>query len=290
MKELPSTLLRLSSGGSAVLLPLVYVISLYCIPVRIRELPRDDPTHIWHRFFAIAIVSLISPAPLWLLLSRVNEAGGVDASLWELMGVAPACNAPLAVLLSPVFLVATLFAGPLSAYFFSLRLGDIACLGAPSLVTLRALVVAPISEEVVFRAAMVPLLVGAGASHARAVLACAALFSLSHAHHYFEYVKRGWAPSAAARAIGFQLLFTGAFAALAAHAFLRSGALWGVVASHALANALGPPDARFWLDKSHGAHWARGAVAAAYACGIGAFFFMLASGAWLARGGRCAIY
>jgi membrane protease YdiL (CAAX protease family) len=233
---------------------------------------------------------MISPVPLWLLLHRVKEADGIDASLLELLGVAPACNAPMAVSLSPVLLVAALFAGPLSAYFFSLRLGDVASIGVPSLVTLRALVIAPISEEVVFRAAMVPLLVGAGASHAGVVLACAALFSLSHAHHYNEYVKRGWAPSAAARAIGFQLVFTGAFAALAAHAFLASGALWGVVASHALANALGPPDARFWRDKGHGAHWARGAVAAAYAGGIGGFLWLLATGAWLVRGGRCAIF
>ena len=284
---------RILCGATAILLPLSYVISLYLIPARIRALPRDDPIHIFWRIGAVAAVTLLSPFAVFFLAPHDGPP------LFDLLGMAPHCISPL-LGFGPVILVAVLFAGPIvtaAASIIAQPPGDVLrtmYFYRPSVTTFRALVVAPVSEEVVFRAAALPLLVAAGASHSGALFASAALFSVAHVHHYLDHKAQGLAHNVAVRIVAVQLTFTGAFALLSAHAFLKSGSLVGIIVAHTLANAMGPPDVSFWVSVRHPGHWARGLIAVAYVLGIFGFFWLLLTDNWLGlphhRGGRkCAL-
>jgi membrane protease YdiL (CAAX protease family) len=254
-------------------------------------------------------LSLAALAPVAGLLSLRPAA----QSAAQQLGLAPSCYAAALPAVAPLLLVAVLFAGPL----LQAALGALAACCAqqrrgsargappqegwldaalpqlaalPPLRLARALVAAPVLEEWVFRACAAPLWRAAGASHAAAVAAAAACFGAVHAHHYWELLRSGTPPAAAARAVALQVAYTAAFAAIAAHAFQRTGSLAGVVAAHALANALGLPSLG-WLSAGHPLHAARGALGAAYAGGIAGFAWLLAGGApALWAGAACALY
>jgi prenyl protein peptidase len=280
LTSLSPTFHRISCGVTAILLPLSYVISLYLIPTRIRSLPRDDPLHILWRIGAVAAVTLLSPLAVFFLAPLDGPP------LFDLLGMAPHCISPL-LGLGPVVLVAVLFAGPIATAIASLIAQPPPAVVRsifdyrPSVTTFRALVVAPVSEEVVFRAAALPLIIAAGATHSGALFASAVLFAVAHAHHYLDHKAQGLSHNAAVRIVAVQLTFTGAFALLTAHAFLRSGSLPGIIVAHALANAMGPPDVNFWASVRHPAHWARGTIAVAYITGIFGFIWLLITDNWL---------
>ena len=278
----PTAPLRWSAGAASVFLPFIFVASLYVIPSRVRALPRDDPSHVVARFAALGAVSLLAPVPLLALL---RTGGGGGPSAWATLGVGVDCNGILA--LAPVALTATLFLGPIVEFAVT----SCACVAAHTaqhpLIIARNLAVAPIAEEWVFRASLLPLLILAGASHGGALLCAAVLFGAAHAHHYADYRKRGFSPRSAAAAIAGVLVFTSAFALITAHAFLRTGSIVGVVGAHALANSLGPPSFAFVSDEQHRA---RILVACSYAVGICAFFFLVATDSWVPQNvGSCAL-
>ena len=248
--------------------------------------------------------SLAVLAPVAGLLSLRPAA----LSLAQQLGLAPACYAAPLPAAAPLLLVAALFAGPLlqaalsalaacaaaqrgggcSEGWLGAALPQLA--GLPPLRLARALVAAPVTEEWVFRACAAPLWRAAGASHAAALAASCACFGAVHAHHYWELLRSGAPPAAAARAVALQVAYTAAFAAIAAHAFQRTGSLAGVAAAHALANALGLPSLG-WLGAGHPLHAARGALGAAYLGGIAGFAWLLAGGApGLWARAACALY
>jgi prenyl protein peptidase len=287
----PTAPLRFAAGAAALLVPVIFVASLYAIPSRLRALPRDDPTHVAARFAALSVAALVAPVPFVLLLRAGGIGGSVGGapSAWQALGVAADCNGVLSAL-APVALTATLFLGPLVEFAVT----SCACAAAHAaqhrIIVARNLAVAPVVEEWVFRASLLPLLALAGASHAGALLCAAALFGAAHAHHYAEYRRRGLSPRSAASTVGGILAFTSAFALITAHAFLRTGSVAGVIGAHALANAMGPPSFAFVNDERHRA---RALVAAAYAVGVCAFVGLVATDAWVppphGGGGGCAL-
>ncbi|XP_061200410.1 CAAX prenyl protease 2 isoform X1 [Neopsephotus bourkii] len=159
-----------------------YVGSLY---VWGSPLPRDHPSVIKRRFTSVLVVSGLSPAFVWLW----KELTGVklDTPLPALLGLRLEGLVPATLL--PLLLTMILFLGPLiqlsmdcpwrwldgirvafDPRFWALCLGDVRWL--------RNQVVAPLTEELVFRACMLPMLVpctGPGP----AVLACPLFFGVA---------------------------------------------------------------------------------------------------------------
>ena len=245
------------------------------------------------RLAAVCCVSLLAPLAVGLALLQPGAAPAPALSLLEQLGASPRCYSSALVSSGPILLTAALFLGPLVTLALECASGRGALpgnlAGQSSLRLVRAVVVAPLSEEWVFRACMAPLWRAQGAGHAQSVALCCACFGIVHAHHYREQVREGKPPSLALRIVALQVAYTALFAAIAAHAFQRSGSLLGAAASHALANALGLPSLA-WLGRDHPLHWARAGIAGAYLAGIGAFAWLAGGGGGLWQGAPCALF
>ncbi|XP_023933537.1 CAAX prenyl protease 2-like [Lingula anatina] len=111
-----------------------------------------------------------------------------------------------------------------------------------NLIWLRNHVVAPFSEEFIFRACMIPLLipsVGAGT----AVFLAPLFFGVAHFHHMVERVRNKHADLKTAFLQSlFQFSYTTVFGAYSAFLFIRTGSLVAPVVAHAFCNHMGFPD------------------------------------------------
>ena len=277
---------ELSLGGACVwcvLLGSLYVGSLYAVPERLRALHRDHPHHIRARFVAVSVASL-----LWLALFAAAGGGRCRrlplAAALGLRGDTAALAARRALALT-----ASLYLGPLSVaglgFYVAVdancdgqvrtrldwldgavkvldelreeRRAHYAIPGALEM-SLRNLVVGPLSEEFVFRACMVPLLLDAGLGTARAVCCSPLFFGVAHLHHLRRRVRDDRAP--VLEALGqtlFQFAYTTLFGVYTAFVFARTGNLAAAFACHGFCNYMGLPDLDFscvpsdlpWLSK-----------------------------------------
>jgi prenyl protein peptidase len=297
----------------SVVLASTFVGAFYALPSSITRLPRDHPQHILARIAAVSAVCMLAPVPLMVLV----QDGFVDSSASAMLGwTSNGGGAPCARGLHawmPLAATAMLFFGPLAQscllwlaqWVSSYKQTDdpgtlvVRVLALPfaaayalyqslwahaNLVMLRAVIVAPISEEWVFRACVLPLFAMAGCGPMVSVPATCAVFGLAHVHHYFEHVRNGINPSVAVQRVLVQLSYTSLFGLYAGWTFYRTGSILVTVAVHSYCNACGLPDISFLLDKRHPLHPWRLAVLGLYLAGILAFARALSlQGTW---GGR----
>ncbi|XP_072737069.1 CAAX prenyl protease 2 [Ciconia boyciana] len=251
-----------------------YVGSLY---VWGSPLPRDHPSVIKRRFTSVLVVSGLSPAFVWLW----KELTGVkpDTPLPALLGLRLEGLVPATLL--PLLLTMILFLGPLiqlsmdcpwrwldgvrvafDPRFWALCLGDVRWL--------RNQVVAPLTEELVFRACMLPMLVpctGPGP----AVLACPLFFGVAHFHHVIEQLRfRQGSVGSIFMSAAFQFSYTAVFGAYTAFIFLRTGHLAGPVLCHSFCNSMGFPAVGAALE-----HPRRRALLPCYLLGVLLFLLLL---------------
>ncbi|XP_038072857.1 CAAX prenyl protease 2-like isoform X2 [Patiria miniata] len=196
-----------------------YVGSLY---VWRTNLPRDDPNTIKRRSLSAAAVTLL--APICVLTQAYRAEAGKGYSIWQYLGIRQAGLLPSFCL--PLLLTMFLFLGPL----YMLLLGD----SRQSLpikemprkwwansgglaVAIRNYIVGPITEEVVFRACMLPLLVPC-LGNLQAIFVCPLFFG-----------------------VVFQFFYTTVFGALSAFIFLRTGHLIACIITHMFCNFMGFP-------------------------------------------------
>ncbi|KAG8437847.1 hypothetical protein GDO86_008519 [Hymenochirus boettgeri] len=222
-----------------------YVGSLY---VWKSELPRDHPAVIKKRFTSVLIVSLLSP----LFLSLWKELTGVktDAPLLCLMGFR--IEGIIAAIVLPLLLTMVLFLGPLVQlsldcpwdFLDGLKVAfdpRFWMLCVTDMRWLRNQVIAPLTEELVFRACMLPMLVpctGPGP----AIFTCPLFFGIAHFHHVIEQLKfrQGTVFSIFLSAV-FQFSYTAVFGAYTAFIFMRTGHIIGPVLCHSFCNYIGFP-------------------------------------------------
>lgn len=244
---------------------LVYCPFLYVLPLGLsRPGPRNDPTVIASRCgLAVASSALGCWVPAWLL-------GVPRGELLRALGLWP-------VSLSATFLPVVPFAllnlvpalasgarGPVD-----LLEGVVRWRVAAPAAAARDLLWAPLSEELVFRAALLAGLRAAGVDPSAALLLSPLPFALAHLRRLRERLREGQPPFPAAVATLAQTAYTSVFALYASSAFLGTGSLWGCVAAHSLCNLFGIPAlARAWRTRG----WAGKALALA---GVAAFFVTL---------------
>lgn len=259
---------------SCLLLACSYVGSLY---VWRSDLPRDHPAVIKRRFTSVLIVSALSPIFVWLWKVFTGITPG--PSLLALMGIRFEGLIPAIVL--PLLLTMALFLGPLiqlamdcpwgfvdgirvavDPWFWALCLSDMRWL--------RNQVVAPLTEELVFRACMLPMLVPC-AGPVTAIFTCPLFFGVAHFHHVIELLRfRQGTLSGIFLSAVFQFSYTAVFGAYTAFIFMRTGHLVGPVLCHSFCNYMGFPALSTALEHQH-----RLTVLFCYFLGVILFFLFL---------------
>ncbi|KAF7818780.1 CAAX prenyl protease 2 [Senna tora] len=113
---------------------------------------------------------------------------------------------------------------------------------ASNVLAWRNCIVAPITEELVFRACMIPLLLCGGFKIYSVVLLCPVFFSLAHLNHFMEiYCKQNFNIIKASMVIGLQLGYTVIFGSYASFLFIRTGHLIPPLVAHMYCNFMGLP-------------------------------------------------
>ncbi|XP_043826508.1 CAAX prenyl protease 2 isoform X2 [Dromiciops gliroides] len=223
-----------------------YVGSLY---VWKSELPRDHPAVIKRRFTSVLVVSSLSP--LCVLFWR--ELTGLQILfLGPLMQLSMDCPWDLANGLKVA----------LAPQAWAQCLTDMRWL--------RNQVIAPLTEELVFRACMLPMLApctGLGP----AIFTCPLFFGVAHFHHVIEQLRfRQGSVGSIFLSAAFQFSYTAVFGAYTAFLFIRTGHLIGPVLCHSFCNYMGFPAVCAALE-----HPQRGPLLVGYALGVALFLLLL---------------
>ncbi|KAL0309545.1 UNVERIFIED_CONTAM: CAAX prenyl protease 2 [Sesamum radiatum] len=102
--------------------------------------------------------------------------------------------------------------------------------------------VAPLTEELVFRACMIPLLLCGGFSTYTVIFLCPIFFSLAHLNHLLEYYyQQNCSLIKACMVVGVQLGYTVIFGAYASFLLVRTGHLTAPLMAHIFCNFMGLP-------------------------------------------------
>lgn len=104
----------------------------------------------------------------------------------------------------------------------------------------RNFIVAPLTEELVFRACMIPLLLCGGFTTYNAVFLCPVFFSLAHLNHLLDTLQNRSLLQASI-VVGFQLGYTVIFGWYASFLFVRTGHLFAPIIAHMFCNFMGLP-------------------------------------------------
>uniref|UniRef100_A0A3Q1H7Z0 CAAX prenyl protease 2 n=1 Tax=Anabas testudineus TaxID=64144 RepID=A0A3Q1H7Z0_ANATE len=259
---------------SCLLLACSYVGSLY---VWRSDLPRDHPTVIKRRFTSVLIVSALSPLFVWAWREFTGVRTG--PSLLALMGIRLEGLIPAIIL--PLLLTMVLFLGPLMqlamdcpwSFMDGMRVAFdpwFWMLCGSDMRWLRNQVVAPLTEELVFRACMLPMLVPC-ASPSIAIFTCPLFFGVAHFHHVIELLRfRQGTLSGIFLSAVFQFSYTAVFGAYTAFIFIRTGHLVGPVLCHSFCNYMGFPAISTALEHPH-----RLTILSSYLLGVLLFLLFL---------------
>lgn len=148
----------------------------------------------------------------------------------------------------PLFLLSLIF----SVSWMMLRNWD----DNGSLIFLRNLIAAPITEELVFRGLLVPILTIAYSSVKddagvsiytpfSVMVRCPLWFAMAHIHHLIERLRMGEKISFAIIGTMLQIIYTSIFGGIAAGFLMRTGNIYAPIASHMFCNYWGLPDLGF---------------------------------------------
>ncbi|TRM62003.1 hypothetical protein BD626DRAFT_458976 [Schizophyllum amplum] len=227
-----------------------------------RSKGRDDPEVIRTRLRAVTFSSIFSALLLLYICS-------MDVLKWrKLTGLAlPLPSFSVFLTLSPVgvasnitrfylpyLLIPILYTGPLYVIYLRKRmpfqqnsLGLLPSLKSVigNIIGVRNYVVAPITEEVVFRACIVAVYRLSGATRWKIVWGAPLWFGMAHLHHAWEtYNTLGKSPDALKQAVAqtaFQFIYTTLFGAYCVDVFLLSSNILAPLIAHVVANFMGMP-------------------------------------------------
>ncbi|SZF04305.1 unnamed protein product [Blumeria hordei] len=269
-----------------ILYTFIYVVPFYAFsntrPSQFR--PRDAPSMIRARIRLVTVSCTICSISTLVLLAKADNDGISLVPLTK-MGYIPV---GIAETLKSLALTSILYAGPIFEKGFVLdewkdwvRLrGFQTVLG--SWIGWRNYVVGPVTEEVLFRSASVPLLLLCNMSVSKMILLGPIIFGLAHFHHFYEFrVTHPDTPVIVALLrSALQLSYTSLFGAYATFIYLRTGSLLSVIAVHAFCNWMGLP--RIWgtvRDDQTGIHEGVGEIKRGHAFGrrkISTFLYTMA--------------
>ncbi|KAG7366958.1 CAAX protease self-immunity-domain containing protein [Nitzschia inconspicua] len=290
-----------------IFLAVAYVGALYVlVPSNVRNLTRDHHLQIQYRSMAsilVSVVALIS-YPYLFCVSNIEEEPNADNNnqMFSLRQI----------MFQPYFLTAvlfhtmTLYLGPIVASLvrvFEIRKLSVAqgkAVGSYPMVVFQQLlqpdlhsfltpdskdefwkntrnyIVAPWTEEVVFRGCMIPPLLASGMSVAKASMVTPLFFGVAHVHHALARLAKGEPLVPVLFITTFQFLYTSLFGMYASYAFIRTGSVLAVTVSHAYCNWMGLPDLSF-VQIRHPMYQYRILLLASFLAGVFTFKYLLKS-------------
>ncbi|KAJ4482148.1 hypothetical protein J3R30DRAFT_2131880 [Lentinula aciculospora] len=253
---------------------------------------RDDPDVIKARLVAVSIATLLCVGVVCWITRSISAALPL-LGLWPSF---PTSLSSLRHIVAPHLVTPLLFLGPLYAKLLSfspqnnqrgslwMRTKLLFC----NVTGLRNYVVAPITEEIVFRACVLSVYLlspGLATSQMGLVFTTPLNFGVAHLHHAWDtYNRLGRTAAALQRAILvslFQMMYTTLFGALCAYLFLQTRySIFVPVTAHIFCNIMGFPDLAgdLRLGESEGR---KGGVIAAYLFGVVGFSYSVTpAGRW----------
>ncbi|WVZ71953.1 hypothetical protein U9M48_020480 [Paspalum notatum var. saurae] len=247
------------SGATAVAacaaMAVSYVAVLYAPTVILRFPPPTSLRSFLHRRFACAAVASAASTLATASLLRVWSLGNF-ADMFAVFGVRN--DHLIQAVTIPLLLTSLVYAGSFVARLWYLlgswgRDGDEVGIGcaqrlahwiqaaADDVMVWRNYVVAPFTEELVFRACMIPLLLCGGFKTSSITFFSPVFFSLAHLNHLFELHQQGCNFMRSLLLVGVQLGYTVIFGWYAAFLFIRTGNLLSPIVAHVFCNMMGLP-------------------------------------------------
>ncbi|KAF9220520.1 Abi-domain-containing protein [Gyrodon lividus] len=253
----------------------------YARPKELNERWRDDPDVIRARLVVVSMATLLCCALVFGLMTAVsgNENDQPTALLLTSTYLGFTLTNILPHLVTPV-----LFLGPLYGHFLlgtlpfqrNWSFQDNAVSLLFSLTGMRNYIVAPITEEIVFRACVLTVYHLAHASRMRMIFLSPLLFGAAHMHHAWDtYNRYGRSPAAVKRAVigtTFQFTYTSVFGFYCSYLFLRTGSLSTPITAHMFCNMMGVPQPGYDIGQRPDRKLA---IIIAYFLGIFGFVFVL---------------
>jgi len=216
---------------------LLYVGSLYLVK---EKYGRDHPTTIRGRFFRVSLASVVSCVMLYLSSSVTATSQNLSGNYFHWIGFR--LSSSLSATIIPLILLSILFFGPLVQMLFQQESYLFQWHYLEDISMWRNYVVAPLSEELVFRGCMMPLLVPSF-GHTTTICLAPWFFGLAHLHHAIEQYRSGfYSGMQIIISTLFQAFYTTMFGMLSCFIFLRTGHIASVFVSHAFCNMMGFPD------------------------------------------------
>lgn len=219
------------------LLVTIYVLSLY---VWRCQYNRNHPETIKRRFISVFVINIFSPFYLWFCIDKHHLE---HHTLWDLMGIRTdglllACCLPL--LLTVIFFIGPLISNLQSNECTMCYEKQTCChsVNFKDIIWYRNIIVAPISEELTFRACLIPLL-SQCFKPSVVVLICPVFFGAAHFNHFIELINEGLDWKYALNISCLQFLYTTVFGAYSTFLLLRSGHVIASILAHVVCNLMG---------------------------------------------------
>ncbi|EPE29698.1 hypothetical protein GLAREA_00858 [Glarea lozoyensis ATCC 20868] len=235
--------------GLLLVYTLIYVVPFYLSSTTrpSANLSRDAPSVIRGRIASVTTSCTICSIATFVILCTIVKDGTFGAAFhamgWYPIGILETVKA--------VGLTAVLFLGPLfeagivqGGWRDWIRLRGLSMLSG--WMGYRNIVAGPVTEEILFRSASVPLLLLSQTSNKTIIFLTPIIFGLAHVHHFYEFrITHPHTPVTAAflRSL-LQFTYTTLFGGYATFLYLRTGSLLAVILVHAFCNWMGFP--RFW--------------------------------------------
>uniref|UniRef100_A0A7S3PXG9 intramembrane prenyl-peptidase Rce1 n=1 Tax=Chaetoceros debilis TaxID=122233 RepID=A0A7S3PXG9_9STRA len=259
-----------------------FILNLYiCVPKTVRKLPRSDTRQIKWRIFSVIVTVLCSllTYPLLFCEETVVHSGNiknVSEAVWKILGFRFDISS-----LAPLCHTALLYFGPTMATLlqhrqqYSRYLHDDRPPPFPTFyryilsrlehmikVTLyenpwtaaRNLLIAPLAEEVVFRACIIPPFLNCDEQLSPTLICWITplFFGIAHLHHAFQKLQEGLPMKTVFLMSAFQVTYTTLFGAYASYCFIKTASTPGVVLLHSFCNFMGLPNVTLLFDPRAG--------------------------------------
>ncbi|KAI1268626.1 CaaX protease [Xylariaceae sp. FL1019] len=245
----PPPITTATAAALLVVYTLIYVVPFYLSATTrpSRTLSRDAPSVIRARITSVSLSCVVCSVITFVI--HTSQGHATHAEALHSLGYWPVGLRETA---SSLLLTAILFSGPLfenlvvdGAWRDWMSLRSMSGLWS-EWTTWRNIVAGPLTEEILFRSASVPLMLMAHTSVTQTIFLLPVIFGLAHLHHFYEFrVTHPQIPVATGllRSV-LQFSYTSLFGAYATFLFLRTGSVLAIFATHAFCNMMGLP--RFW--------------------------------------------